>query len=724
MFARFAALVALLIAPAVASAQALADRVPADTLIYVGWRGAADLGPGYPQSNLKGFLDQSQIPEFIDKFIPAVLDKAGQLDPQAGEIGKIVAAIGRPTWQHPTAFFFAGVDAPPGKDPVPHLGIIWQPGADGDALAKQLEQLAGQAPVPFPIKVVHNAQIVALVCGYDNAEAALPGRATKALADDPTFKAAMGHLSVNEPVTAAYIDFEHIFTMAEGLIKQSGDKDAQRMWPKFRDDLGIGGLKRLAAASGFDGKDYGTQAFVEAPEPRTGLLKLVDGKIGDEILATIPATATMAGAGRFNATVLYDTMMKLAEDIDPQSVKEIDRALDQIHEDGGVDIHHDLLASLGDEWAYFADPTIGGRGVAGFTIVNHLKDAETFERSLSKIEDYALKQMMKEAGAPGEVKLAFQTVQVDGMTVHYLAVPFVSPSWVVHDGNLYVALFPQVAAGAARHVSQKGPSIAQNEGWQAISQRMKVQNPAGIQFMDLPKTAPDAYGAWLFISHLAGFGDLFGVKSPPLILPELGKLQQFLAPAGSVSWADAEGFHVRSIEPFPGSTVIASDPMISLLYAEPAMIATLLPSLNRAREQANRVKSASNLRQIGLAAVMYANNNKGKLPDDFKAMIVEEDLVPQVFVNPRGGDMPAIPPNKDQWPEWVEEHSDYVWLGKGKSVTTAGPETVIAHEKLEENPEGVNLLFGDGHVEWMPASGARETIERSKQQGNKVNGNL
>jgi len=44
------------------------------------------------------------------------------------------------------------------------------------------------------------------------------------------------------------------------------------------------------------------------------------------------------------------------------------------------------------------------------------------------------------------------------------------------------------------------------------------------------------------------------------------------------------------------------------------LISILLPSLNRARETANRVKCASNLRQIGLAIAEYANDNKGPYP--------------------------------------------------------------------------------------------------------------
>jgi prepilin-type N-terminal cleavage/methylation domain-containing protein len=44
------------------------------------------------------------------------------------------------------------------------------------------------------------------------------------------------------------------------------------------------------------------------------------------------------------------------------------------------------------------------------------------------------------------------------------------------------------------------------------------------------------------------------------------------------------------------------------------LISILLPSLNRAREAANQTKCLSNLRQLGLAFVMYLNENKGVFP--------------------------------------------------------------------------------------------------------------
>ncbi|MGE5609720.1 MAG: type II secretion system protein [Bacillota bacterium] len=44
------------------------------------------------------------------------------------------------------------------------------------------------------------------------------------------------------------------------------------------------------------------------------------------------------------------------------------------------------------------------------------------------------------------------------------------------------------------------------------------------------------------------------------------------------------------------------------------LISILLPALNAAKERANRVKCASNLRQIGQGMMLYANDNKGSYP--------------------------------------------------------------------------------------------------------------
>src|SRR5437879_2246464 len=44
------------------------------------------------------------------------------------------------------------------------------------------------------------------------------------------------------------------------------------------------------------------------------------------------------------------------------------------------------------------------------------------------------------------------------------------------------------------------------------------------------------------------------------------------------------------------------------------LIALLIPALSGIREQANRVKCMSNLKSIGQAMKIYANDNKGQYP--------------------------------------------------------------------------------------------------------------
>ncbi len=59
------------------------------------------------------------------------------------------------------------------------------------------------------------------------------------------------------------------------------------------------------------------------------------------------------------------------------------------------------------------------------------------------------------------------------------------------------------------------------------------------------------------------------------------------------------------------------------------LISILLPSLNKARENAQRVKCSSNLRQLGMAMIAYTNDNKGYLPFDSRNSggIWEEDFI-------------------------------------------------------------------------------------------------
>src|SRR5262249_4290914 len=150
-------------------------------------------------------------------------------------------------------------------------------------------------------------------------------------------------------------------------------------------------------------------------------------------------------AGSFDLTSLLPIIRETANNVDPQASKQIDDALGELAKQSGVDVEKDIFSTLGSEWAFYADPTIGGQGVMSMTLVNRLKDPGKFELSMAKMEDFALHMIEQAANADNgpkeQIQLRFKTLDRDGLTIHYLATPAFAPCWVVRDGNLYVALF-------------------------------------------------------------------------------------------------------------------------------------------------------------------------------------------------------------------------------------------------------------------------------------------
>jgi prepilin-type N-terminal cleavage/methylation domain-containing protein/prepilin-type processing-associated H-X9-DG protein len=77
------------------------------------------------------------------------------------------------------------------------------------------------------------------------------------------------------------------------------------------------------------------------------------------------------------------------------------------------------------------------------------------------------------------------------------------------------------------------------------------------------------------------------------------------APGGSAAGGSAAGGSAA------GFTLVELLVVIGIIAI---LMAMLLPALNRAREEARRTNCASNLKTAGQALMMYANENKGKLP--------------------------------------------------------------------------------------------------------------
>jgi len=133
------------------------------------------------------------------------------------------------------------------------------------------------------------------------------------------------------------------------------------------------------------------------------------------------------------------------------------------------------------------------------------------------------------------------------------------------------------------------------------------------------------------------------------------------------------------------------------------LLGVLSPSLCRSRESANRVKCASNERQIGQALLLYAESLGGRYPDRLEDALLTQDITAEVFCCPSSNDekSPGATPQEQAAHLSEAHHLSYVYLGKG--MTTAAPaEAVLLYEITANHDEdGGNVLFADGHIEWF-----------------------
>ena len=158
----------------------------------------------------------------------------------------------------------------------------------------------------------------------------------------------------------------------------------------------------------------------------------------------------------------------------------------------------------------------------------------------------------------------------------------------------------------------------------------------------------------------------------------------------------------------------------SILFA--LLIAILIPALSWLQAGRYEVKARrcpSNLRQIGLAMMMYANDHKGQLPPTPDLLIdpAGDGLAPETFVCPFSHDHAATGNTTSaiRADFALPGHNSYVFT----DLTGRADDLTIDHVLAYDNPanhggDGVNALFGDGHVEFLDAQRTAHLLSELK----------
>ena len=145
-----------------------------------------------------------------------------------------------------------------------------------------------------------------------------------------------------------------------------------------------------------------------------------------------------------------------------------------------------------------------------------------------------------------------------------------------------------------------------------------------------------------------------------------------------------------------------------------------------AQPASRRTTCMNNVRQIGLAMQMYADEHEGKYPDTYEVLLKEACLTTtKVFICPSTHD--RIP--GEGYPEdfreatleqlkLAPENCSYTMVG-GLKRDDLPDDFILVHDKSADNHkgEGRNCFFNDGHSKWLIEEEFQEQMKKQSQKG-------
>lgn len=721
-----------------AQAQPLANAVPDDALIYVGWSGASNLGPDYDASHLKAFLDKSSIRPFIERTIPAAAGKIAALPDSQLPVGpaemQIIATIakqyGDQLLNRPMAIYIGKPTIKYQERPILRAAIIFDDVVEPQAVAAMLnggiEQMNREMrDVEFKFAlIVEGKRIVIYTDSLKESEINLlsKGQGAKSVATTSRFKKASASLG-KHPAFVMYMDMTGANQLLEEALtlelQNNPDNENVARTRQLKEDLGLNDLQSVLYSARLDGKGWRSTLHIQAPGQRKGLLKLLDVKpIDSKMIQLIPRDSEVAGAMQLDLAAAARETASIVErtDWDGNEAEQFKQALQQADQFLGMSIMDEALPAFGQHWLYYYDAQTTGTGsfALGGVMINNLRDPAKAAAILDKLQLLAGAAMAQaQPVQDGYIKLKFRKEKVGDVEINYLALPFGAPTWAIHKGNLYFSLQPESVVSAVKFADSGKPSLVDHPFFKAQMKRLADNKVAGFSWYDSPKMMTHAYPLWQIVGRsLVGAADMLGVEDTPvMLLPTLPEILEITEPSVSFMVADEAGVTFMNYESYPFATVMAAAQpnLITGINptAAPLVVGAMLPALGAARNAANKVVDSSNMRMILVAAITHASDDANQyFPKDLGQMCAGDLLEPDMVLSPFG-DKKSEPRDFYDWSEqkqreWINTHSDYAYLGSGKKLDGSHAQILIySKPHIARKMGGMNVGFADGHVEFI-----------------------
>ncbi len=729
IFAHPALFLTIMLATAApANATDLARIMPEGTLIYLARAGDQQIDAAARDTSFGKLLAEPQMRAFLDGAWNA-LDEFARQQADAGDDAKAYDALKRmleTLARRPVAVALidGGMNE---KGPFVEAALVAHLGAGTvDAFVKDVDTLIEAGPLP-PIEsaTVAGKRLQRLATGLpddlyygaigDHFVLAI-GRSTiekivagidgvkPSLADSQRMKLPRARIGGSERTRAytLYLDAGRLITHARALLPMitQGDEEAAGFLTALIDGLGLARLQSIVWEQHYDKQGCRSGTYVYSGGDQSGpLAKHVGKPLTDDDLACIPRAPHWAFAANLDLAGIYRQVLSVVKSFDAEFHADMTAAIGKFENDLDLELDADLLALIGDTLVAYDAPENGGIFITGITGVVESSNPDRLRRSLRKI-------VRAIADAAGSDAVSVQKRPYRGHTIEFVNVPGVpmpvAPAWAAHENRVIIAMYPQMVMAALDRLLGADP---RSDSLLANADFVRARGVLGklgssVSYVDTKATVAAGYPWLLLFGQMgASMAQGEGVQFDMSTFPTQRAITRHLFSTVGTTRRDADGVLYAAFGPLPlgGNSLMPSDiGTISMLTS------IMLPSLSRARELSKRTVCGANLRGIGRAMYIHAQNGD-KFPPDFKTLIADNNTTEKQFVCPstdvKVGDLNAC----------------YEYI-KGQTVI-GDPQNVLMYEKEKNHSEGGNVLFQDGHVEYVKSyTRVEELVKETRER--------
>lgn len=706
----------------------LRSNMPQPSILYIEYAGSKSCASACAETPFGRMLNQPGMNELCSalfKALEGAIMQEAQENGQA-ELAAQVRDMALTLWRR--GFAIDLVSASIGEQgPTGSLIIASQLDEDAPAFLASLEKLMSMAQISPPATQPVGGQMFKAIPppmpGFPPiAYGVIDGLFVIALgADTPKLlldvkSGAAPNLTANESLASAMKrigDADRTLTylvhldVADGLRQgrslaamMTGTNGFPPMVENIIEELGLNGMTTATISGQIADRGFCNSMFLATTGQRKGLLKLADQKaLTDDDLLWIPSDASFASAFNFNAADAFDEAMRVLAALPIDARSEVDEGLAEFNQKTGLGLREDILAAFADGWIIFDAPSAGGGLFMGVTLVVEVADAKAADSLLQRAAAAALK------AAGGDVKARVMTKPSGEAAIHFVQfeetpIP-VAPAWSLHGNRLVLGLMPQTVKSTLDRVQAsdaRNRSILANQDF-LRGRKLLPESLVSVGYVDSKRGVANYYPI-LLLGSAAGVsaGRGTGLPIDASMMPTIAEITWDMF--GDVSGASVSEHGILNMSHGPWPIPVPSFGFGGLTSTAVAA-SILLPSLTKAREVAKRTASATNMRDVWTACCIYAYEHQEKLPPSL------EILVEQGYLNANQLRAPGDP----------GAGTSYKYV-TGLNLKTQEPaKTVMIYESWPGmNPDGVNVLFLDGHIELLSINQLDTRLEETKQR--------